>query len=95
MPEFMINRRRLLLQGAALGTGLAAVLGATSGAKAFEQVEMNSNSGLGLAYATRCGGASEHTSIIAGLRTRLAADSSASSATEICPICGCPVTVTR
>jgi hypothetical protein len=95
MPERTIGRHGFLLLGAASGTGLAALLGATNRSKAFEQAELGTNSGVALAYATRCSGASEHAVIISNLRARLAADSSADSQTQICPICDCPVTVSR
>jgi len=50
---------------------------------------------LGLAYADRCGGASEHAALKAELQQKLAADPSAASETANCPVCGCAVTVSR
>src|SRR5690349_149837 len=88
------DRRQLLLSAAAWSGALAGI--ATSGpARAFETYKASPQSGLGLAYSTRCGPASEHAGLMAQLRTQLASDPTATSMTASCPICGCPVTVSR
>jgi hypothetical protein len=56
---------------------------------------MNPGSAVGRAYADRCGGASEHAALIARLQALLASDPSARSMSETCPICGCPIIVSR
>ena len=95
MGKMMINRRNVLIQTFGWGAGLTAVIAASRQAQAFGLEQMSSTSGAGLAYANRCGGPSEHTSIIEALRSRLASDASATSETATCPVCGCPVSVTR
>jgi hypothetical protein len=50
---------------------------------------------MGRAYAARCGGSSEHAALIARLQALLANDPSARSMSENCPICGCPIIVSR
>ena len=94
MSEVMHERRRLLLSSAAWVAGLAAVA-ATRSARAFQVEEMPPTSAIGRAYANRCGGSSEHTALIARLETLLASDPSARSMSETCPICGCPIIVSR
>jgi hypothetical protein len=56
---------------------------------------MPPTSAIGRAYANRCGGSSEHAALIARLETLLASDPSARSMSETCPICGCPIIVSR
>ena len=90
MPE----RRRLLLSTAAWVGGLAAVA-ATRSARAFQVEVMPPTSAMGRAYAARCGGSSERTALIARLQELLASDPSARSMSENCPICGCPIIVSR
>jgi hypothetical protein len=94
MSEVMHERRRLLLSSAAWVAGLAAVA-ATRSAHAFQVEEMPPTSAIGRAYANRCGGSSEHAALIARLETLLASDPSARSMSETCPICGCPIIVSR
>jgi len=94
MSEVMHERRRLLLSTAAWVGGLAAV-GASRSARAFQVEEMPPTSAMGRAYATRCGGSSEHAALIARLQTLLASDPSARTMSETCPICGCPIIVSR
>ena len=94
MSEVMHERRRLLLSSAAWVGGLAAVAAARS-ARAFQVEEMPPTSAMGRAYANRCGGSSEHAALIARLQTLLANDPSARSMSETCPICGCPIIVSR
>jgi len=94
MSEVMHERRRLLLSSAAWVGGLAAVAASRS-ARAFQVEEMPPTSVMGRAYANRCGGSSEHAALIARLETLLANDPSARSMSETCPICGCPIIVSR
>jgi hypothetical protein len=94
MSEVMHERRRLLRSAAAWVGGLAAVA-ATRPARAFQVEEMPPTSAVGRAYANRCGGSSEHAALIARLQALLAGDPSAQSMSETCPICGCPIIVSR
>jgi hypothetical protein len=94
MSSGLIHRRGLLLSAAAW-SGAIAALAASRPARAFESYTAPPRSGLGLAYSTRCGPASEHAGLMSQLRSDLASDPSATSMTATCPICGCPVTVTR
>ena len=94
MSEVMHERRRLLRSAAAWVGGLAAVA-ATRPARAFQVEEMPPTSAVGRAYANRCGGSSEHAALIARLETLLANDPSVPSISETCPICGCPIIVSR
>ena len=94
MSEVMHERRRLLRSAAAWVGGLAAVA-ATRPARAFQVEEMPPTSAVGRAYANRCGGSSEHAALIARLQALLASDPSVRSMSETCPICGCPIIVSR
>ena len=94
MSEILHERRRLMLSTAAWVGGLAAVA-ATRSAHAFQVEEMPPTSAVGRAYAIHCGGSSEHAALIARLETLLANDPSARSMSKTCPICGCPVIVSR
>jgi len=94
MSEVMHERRRLLLSTAAWVGGLAAVA-ATRPARAFQVEEMPPTSAVGRAYANRCGGSAEHAALIARLEALLANDPTARSMSETCPICGCPIIVSR
>ena len=94
MSEVMHERRRLPLSTAAWVGGLAAIAASRS-ARAFQVEEMPPTSAMGRAYANRCGGSSEHAALIARLETLLANDPSARSMSETCPICGCPIIVSR
>ena len=94
MSEIMHERRRLLLSTAAWIGGLAAVA-ANRPARAFHVEGMPPASAVGRAYASRCGGSTEHAALIARLQERLANDPSVASMTATCPICGCPVIASR
>jgi hypothetical protein len=94
MSEVMHERRRLLLSTAAWVGGLAAIAAARPG-RAFQVEEMPPTSAVGRAYANRCGGSSEHAALIARLQALLASDPSAQSMSQTCPICGCPIIVSR
>ena len=94
MNEVAPARRRVLLSTAAWAGGLAlAVMARRAGA--FQVEVLTPTSAVGRAYANRCGGASEHAPLIAKLQAQLANDPSAASIAETCPICGCPVVVSR
>ena len=94
MNEVAQARRRFLLSTAAWTGGLAvAVIARRTGA--FQVEVMTPTSAVGRAYANRCGGASEHAALIAKLQAQLANDASAASMAETCPLCGCPVVVSR
>ena len=60
---------------------------------------MSPQSSLGLAYSNRCGGNSMHAVVTARLEADLANQTgpvgTTLSETAVCPICGCPITVTR
>jgi hypothetical protein len=94
MSEVMHERRRLLLSTAAWLGSLAAAAAARP-AHAFQVEEMPPTSAVGRAYANRCGGSSEHAALIARLQALLASDPSAQSMSQTCPICGCPIIVSR
>lgn len=88
--------RRCLMLGTAIG-GVAALAVRPAGAFTTETIEPGS--ALGLAYADRCGSDPEHARIRASLGARLAGQSATPgttiSASEVCPICGCPIYVSR
>jgi hypothetical protein len=94
MSEVMHQRRRLLLSSAGWVVGLAAVC-ATRPARAFQVEVLSPESAVGRAYANRCGGSAEHAALIARLQALLANDPAAQSMSETCPICGCPIIVSR
>ena len=94
MGGFREDRRRLLRSSAIWVAGVAAV-GLTRPAKALERQEYGPASPLALAVANHCGGASDHAALIAKLKAELAKNASAQSLSEVCPLCGCPVVVTR
>jgi hypothetical protein len=94
MSEITHARRRLLLSTAAWAGGLAAAA-AVRPARAFQVEEMTPMGAVGRAYAQRCGGASEHATLVARLQAQLADDPSAATMTATCPLCGCPVVVSR
>ena len=97
MADFSETRRRLLLGTAKWVGGFASVatVGAAGPAQAFKSYVANPCSGVGLLYADRCGPTSEHAQLIAELQCKLESDPSVPSMTVMCPLCGCPVTVTR
>jgi hypothetical protein len=94
LNEIMHERRRLLFSSAAWVGGLAAAA-ATRSARAFQVEVMPPTSAMGRAYADRCGDSSEHAASIARLQALLATDPSTRSMSETCPICGCPIIVSR
>ncbi|HZB91552.1 MAG TPA: hypothetical protein VE397_08935 [Stellaceae bacterium] len=94
MAEFKPDRRQLLRSTAAWIGGLAAVAAAVP-ARAFEEQTLAAKSPLGLAVADRCSLASDHAALAAQLRTELAQNPALTSLSATCPLCGCPVVVTR
>lgn len=94
MNEVTQARRRLLLSTAAWAGGSAvAVIARRAGA--FQVEVITPTSAVGRVYANRCGGDSEHAALVAKLQAQLAKEPSVASLTETCPICGCPVVVSR
>ena len=93
-----LSRRGLLKGSLALMPGVA-MIAATTPAAAFSTETMIPRSSAGLAYANRCGGDSMHPVITARLEAELAARTgppgTTLSETAVCPICGCPITVSR
>ena len=95
MTDF--KTRRQLLRGSLGWVGGAAVLAAAKpGGAAMRRVEVRPQSPLGIAIANRCKVASpDHDAIRARLKSMLAANPSLGTLSEECPICGCPIVVTR
>ena len=87
--------RRHLLRSAAAWVGAAAGFAATRSAGAWQVEEIAPESPLGLALANRCGGPADHAALVAQLQARLTKEPSVNSLGATCPICGCPVIVTR
>ncbi|HEX5323252.1 MAG TPA: hypothetical protein VFW40_05655, partial [Capsulimonadaceae bacterium] len=94
LSDFAKGRRRLLRSAAAwVGAGAALVAARSAGAWQIEEIAPESP--LGAALANRCRGPSEHAGLVAQLQAQLAKEPSVSSLTATCPICGCPVIVSR
>jgi hypothetical protein len=83
------------LLSTAAWVGGVAVFAATGSARAFQVQEMSPGSAVGRAFADRCGGSPEHAALTARLQALLAEDPAARSISESCPICGCPIVVSR
>lgn len=98
MTRKRMDRRSFLLSSAALG-GAVALLGRAKPATAFSVETVPPASGLGIAYSNRCGSDSLHAQILAKLDAQLAGKTGDQgtylTASEVCPICGCPITATR
>lgn len=94
MKDVNTNRRRLL-HAAALLAGTAVPLAFTRSATAWDVMPLDPASAAGLAYSNRCGGSEEHGALMQKLRMNLANDPSAAALSATCPICGCPVIVSR
>jgi hypothetical protein len=94
MGDFVQDRRRLLRSTAAWFLGGVA-LTATRSAKAWETKSLSATSPLGIAVANRCGGPTDHAWLVAQLKAQLAEDPSLETLSAICPLCGCPVIVSR
>jgi hypothetical protein len=96
MSEFSKTRRQLLRSSAAWVGGLAALATARPAGAAMQQVGVSAQSPLGIAIVNRCKVQSaDHDAIRARLMAELAAEPSLGTLTERCPLCGCPVTVSR
>ncbi len=93
-----LSRRSLLLGLAGIG-GFAALGGKAMAAMSPQTISGSSE--LGLAYANHCTANNDasHAAMVGDLQAVLAQRSGAKgevlSQTAYCPICGCPVTVTR
>jgi len=89
--------RRQLLRGSIGWIGGAAVVAAGKHAgAAMRRAEVRPQSPLGIAIANRCKVASpDHDAIRARLTALLASSPSLGSLSEECPICGCPIVVSR
>ena len=90
-----VKGRRHLLRSAAAWIGATAAFAVTRRAEAWQVEVISPKSALGLAYAKRCGGPADHSALIAQLQAQLSKEGSATSLTATCPICGCPVVVSR
>jgi hypothetical protein len=88
-----VRRRLLQAAGALIGGGTALSFASAAGAWSVESA--GPDSPIGLAYSNRCGGASEHATLQSRLKIALLNNSSASSMSATCPICSCPVVVSR
>ena len=87
------TRRQLLLGSVA---DLAAIASARPAGAAMQQVKVPPTSDLGIAIANRCKVSSaDHDAIKTQLAAHLAADPSLRSLSEKCPLCGCPIVVSR
>jgi hypothetical protein len=96
MTDFSTTRRQLILNSAAWIGGIAALAATKPAGAAMQQVEVRPTSPLGIAIVNRCKVSSaEHSALRAELMTQLAANPSLGTLSERCPICGCPVVVSR
>lgn len=97
MTEYSRSRRQVILNSAAWIGGIAAIAVASRRASAaMQQVDVPAQSPLGIAIANRCKVSSaDHDAIKARLMAELAADPSLTTLSEQCPICGCPIIVSR
>jgi hypothetical protein len=89
------RERRHLLRSAAAWVGAGAALAAARSAGAWQVEEIAPESPLGTALANRCAGSADHAALVRQLQGQLAKEPSASTLTAKCPICGCPVIVSR
>lgn len=90
------TRRQLLLGSAAWVGGIAALAAARPAGAAMQAVEVRPASPLGAAIANRCNASSaDHDAIKARLAKQLAANPSLGTLSERCPLCGCPIIVSR
>lgn len=94
MKHFDFGRRHLLLASVGWVAGLAAVT-AMRPAKAFTIEEAEPTSPAGIAFSQRCGPSSDHTALRAQLLQTLNSDHSRNFVSATCPLCGCPVVVSR
>lgn len=90
------TRRQLLLGSAAWVGGITALAASRPAGAAMQEVEVRPTSGLGAAIANRCNVSSaDHDAIKAQLAKQLAANPSLGTLSEKCPLCGCPIIVSR
>ena len=96
MKDFSMARRQLMLNSAAwIGGGIVALAAAKPAGAAMQRFDLSPSSSLGIAVANRCGPSNEHATVKAQLLAQLAANPSLGTLTERCPICGCPIIVSR
>jgi hypothetical protein len=96
MTESAKSRRELLLGTAAWVGGIAALAAAKPAGAAMQRYDVSPKSPLGIAVANRCiVSSSEHDAIKSQLLAQLAANPLLQTLTERCPICGCPIIVSR
>lgn len=96
MTEFSPARRRIMTHSVAwVGAGVAALAGAKAAHAAMQGYTLSPTSPLGIAVANRCGPSGEHAAIAAELRAQLKANPALPMLMERCPLCGCPIYVTR
>lgn len=96
MSEISKTRRDMLRRSAAWLGGVAALTAVRPAGAAMQQTEVPALSPLGIAIINRCKAQSaDHDTIRERLMAELASDPSLRSLTEQCPLCGCPVTVSR
>jgi hypothetical protein len=90
-----VQSRRGLFQatGALIASGVAFTFIRPADAWQVEQVDPASPTGV--AYSGRCGGDSRHDALQTKLRAALSADPALRSLSANCPICGCPILVSR
>ena len=89
-----MQSRRKLLQATAVFFGGSTAL-CFGPASALQLVEIDPESPIGQAYSERCGGDAQHAKLQSDLRAALLRDPSSKSLSAPCPICGCPVSVSR
>lgn len=91
MDRKSISRRDMLVVSAAFG----AFAFLPGGADALLAQPVESAGKKGLSLYGRCDGPREHADLLARLRTQLAKDAAARTASASCPLCGCRVTTWR
>jgi hypothetical protein len=93
-----LSRRSLLTGSAAIVPGLAVLVLSRSAKGLLDRDDGAPQLGRP-AYSVRCGSDSMHPLITARLEAELANQTAAPgttlSETAVCPVCGCPITVTR
>lgn len=87
--------RRQILRSAAAGITGALVFLTSRHAAAWSEESISPDSAIGLAYSNHCAADTQHAPIRATPRERLLNNSALASASQTCPLCGCPIIVTR
>jgi len=99
MPLGPLNRRAFLLGTAAALGGGGAALALMRSASALSIEKISAQSPLGVAFSNRCQPDAEHERIRKLLEEQLSRESGAPGTTltaqEFCPLCGCPIIVSR